>query len=155
MKTTTIAARATLKISSPVFEHEGYIPMKYSCEGQNTNPPLIITEFPKETVSLALIVEDPDAPQKIFDHWIVWNIKPQEAILENTSPGKMGKNSWGENRYTGPCPPSGTHRYYFKVYALDTLLDFDADTDKKLIEQAMQNHILAYGELMGLYKKHS
>ena len=155
MKTTTIAARATLKISSPVFEHEGYIPMKYSCEGQNTNPPLIITEFPKETVSLVLIVEDPDAPQKIFDHWIVWNIKPQKAILENTIPGKMGKNSLGENRYTGPCPPSGTHRYYFKVYALDTLLDFDADTDKKLIEQAMQNHILAYGELMGLYKKHS
>lgn len=153
MKTTTIAAKATLKISSPAFEHESYIPARYSCDGSNTNPPIVVNGIPNGTVSLALIVEDPDAPGKIFDHWIVWNIKPEKLIAEGSVPGKVGKNSLGEYKYTGPCPPSGTHRYYFKVYALDTTLDLEHEVDKKLVEQALKDHVLAYGELMGLYKK--
>jgi Raf kinase inhibitor-like YbhB/YbcL family protein len=151
----TIAAKATLTISSPEFEHEGYIPMKYTCEGKNINPPVAISGLPKETISLALIIEDPDAPGKIFDHWVVWNIRPTQTIGENSQPGITGKNGKGESRYTGPCPPSGTHRYFVKVYALDTLLDLHNDVDKKMVEQALHDHVLAYGEMMGMYKKHN
>jgi Raf kinase inhibitor-like YbhB/YbcL family protein len=154
MSTTTIAAKATLRISSPEFMDQGYIPMKFTCEGKNINPPLTIRDIPKETVSLVLIVDDPDAPGGTFDHWTVWNIRPTERIGENLIPGTPGRNSRGENRYTGPCPPSGTHRYFFKVYALDTLLDLDENADKKVIEDALHDHVLAYGELIGLYKKH-
>jgi Raf kinase inhibitor-like YbhB/YbcL family protein len=151
---TTIAAKATLTISSPAFEHEGYIPMKYTCEGKNINPPVVIKGIPKEAISLVLVIEDPDAPSGIFDHWTVWNISPTDIIKEDSVPGITAKNSKGEYHYTGPCPPSGTHRYFFKVYALDTHLDLGSDVDKKMVEQALHEHILAYGELMGLYKKH-
>ena len=97
-------------------------------------------------------MEDPDAPGGTFDHWAVWNISPTDRIKENSRPGTTGKNSKGEYGYTGPCPPSGTHRYYFKVYALDSMLDLGKqDTDKKVIEMALKDHVLAYGELMGLY----
>lgn len=150
---TTIADKATLTISSAAFKHEEYIPRKYTCEGENINPPVTIQGLPKETVSLALIVEDPDAPGGIFDHWIIWNIQPTETIGENSLPGSTAKNSKGEYRYMGPCPPSGTHRYFFKVYALDSLLDLNDDVDKQMIEQEMHDHVLAYGEMMGLYKK--
>ena len=152
---TTIAAKATLKLTSSEFEHEGYIPAKYTCQGENVNPPITIEGIPKEAISLALIMEDPDAPGGIFDHWAVWNIRPAETIKENSMPGRAAKNSKGEYSYTGPCPPSGTHRYFFKIYALDTLLDLEDDVDKKMLEQALQDHIVAYGELMGLYKKHT
>lgn len=152
---TTIAAKATLTVSSPVFEHEDHIPKKYTCEGENINPPVTIQGIPKETVSLALIMEDPDAPRGIFVHWVVWNIQPTETIEEKSLPGAIAKNSKGEFGYTGPCPPSGTHRYFFKVYALDSLLDLHDDVDKQMVEQALHDHVLAYGELMGLYKKHN
>ena len=152
MSTAAIAAKVTLKISSPVFEHEGHIPEKYTCDGENVSPPLLINGIPDEAVSLVLIIEDPDAPGNIFDHWVVWNIPPVETIEEGGLPGMVGKNSEGKNAYMGPCPPSGTHRYFFKVYALDTVLDIDDDSDKKIIEQALLNHVLAYGELMGMYK---
>lgn len=155
MNTQTIAAKATLKVSSPAFQHEGYIPSKYTCQGNNINPPVVINGLPKETISLALIIEDPDAPGGIFDHWVVWNIRPTELIAEDSVPGVAAKNSRGECRYTGPCPPSGTHRYFFKVYALDTLLEVDDDADKKIVEQALHDHVIAYGELMGLYQKDS
>jgi Raf kinase inhibitor-like YbhB/YbcL family protein len=151
----TIAAKATLTISSTAFEHDGYIPIKYTCEGKNINPPVTISGIPKDAISLALIIEDPDAPGGIFDHWVVWNIRPTEIIEENSLPGITAKNSRGEYRYTGPCPPSGTHRYFFKIYALDTMLDLDDDADKKMVEQSLHDHVLAYGELMGLYKKHT
>lgn len=150
---TTIADKATLKITSPDFEHKGPIPEKYTCEGSNVSPPLSIGELPKETKSMVLIVEDPDAPGGVFDHWVVWNIKPTAAIRESITPGVVGKNSKGENKYMGPCPPSGTHRYFFKVFALNALLDLDKDADKKVVEDALHDHLLAYGELMGLYKK--
>jgi len=154
MKTETIAAKATLKISSPDFKHMGYIPEKYTCEGYNVSPPLAIGEIPKGTISMVLIVEDPDAPGGTFDHWVAWNIQPTEVIGVGTAPGNIGKNSKGENKYTGPCPPAGTHRYFFKVFALDTMLDLKDDADKKVVEQALLNHVLAHGEMIGLYKKH-
>lgn len=148
-----MAVKKSLNISSPEFSQGGNIPVDYTCEGSGKNPPVNIKDIPKETKSLVLIVEDPDAPGKTFDHWVVWNIPPQETIKEDSIPGEVGKNSKGENRYTGPCPPSGTHRYFFKVYALDTLLEIKNSAGKKIVEQALQNHILAYGELVGNYKK--
>ena len=149
---TTITDKATLAVSSPAFKHEGHIPIKYTCEGENINPPIIVSGIPKEAISLVLIMDDPDAPSGIFDHWIVWNIPPAERIDENSRPGKTAKNSMGESRYAGPCPPGGTHRYFFKVYALDKLLDLGDDTDKKMVEQEIADHIIAYGELMGIYR---
>jgi Raf kinase inhibitor-like YbhB/YbcL family protein len=103
---------------------------------------------------MVLIVDDPDAPGGVFDHWTVWNIPPTEVIGEGTVPGITAKNSRGEPRYTGPCPPSGTHRYFFKVYALDAMLELDEGADKKMVEQALHNHVIAYGELIGLFQKH-
>lgn len=153
MTKTTIAERALLHISSTAFTNEGYIPADYTCEGEGKNPPVSISHIPKETKSLALIMDDPDAPGSVFDHWVMWNIPPRSTINEGSTPGVVGKNSRGENRYTGPCPPSGVHRYFFKVYALDAMLDIDAGADKRTVEQALENHILAYGELVGLYKK--
>ena len=101
------------------------------------NPPLEISGFPESTKSLALIVEDPDAPRGVYDHWVVWNIPPNEAIGENSRPGISGKNSFGNTGYGGPCPPAGSHRYFFKVYALDRDLDIQAGSDKQALQNAM------------------
>jgi len=149
----TTAVKTTLYISSPAFENEGMIPKLYTCDGKGKNPPIRIGALPENTHSLVLIVEDPDAPGRIFDHWVVWNIPPIEMIEEDSTPGKIGKNSKGENRYTGPCPPDGIHRYFFKLYALDVLLYMDDNADKNDVIEAMQNHILGYGELIGVYKR--
>jgi len=143
----------SLELRSTVFSHNGHIPPKYSCEGENINPPLETSNIPDGTKTLALIVEDPDAPRGVFDHWLVWNILPNEAIAERSNPGISGTNSFGKTGYGGPCPPSGTHRYFFKVYALDTELDLPAGSDKKTLLSAMNDHILAQGELMGHYQK--
>ena len=148
-------AKNSLRITSTAFENGGEIPALYTCEGADKNPPLIIDGWPEETKSMALIMDDPDAPGRTFDHWIVWNIKPQKRIEEGSVPGKVGRNSLGKRAYTGPCPPSGTHRYFFKMYALDTLLDIPDTADKTSLEHAMEKHILAYGELIGKYKKRS
>ena len=153
MKTTD--TKAALTVSSPDFKHEDYIPAKFTCEGKNINPSLNIKGVPKETLSLALIMDDPDAPGGTFDHWLVWNIHPAEKISEDSLPGIAGKNSSGKNKYMGPCPPSGTHRYFFKIFALDTTLHLPPHSGKQMLEQAMQGHVLAYGELIGLYKKHN
>ena len=144
-----------LKVRSVAFTHDGYIPPRYTCEGENVNPPLEITDLPENTRSLALIVEDPDAPRGIYDHWIAWNIPPNEAIGENSRPGISGKNSFGNTGYGGPCPPSGSHRYFFKVYALDSDLSIQAGSDKKTLQEAMRDHVLGSGELMGHYQKGS
>lgn len=143
----------TLAILSTAFDHEGDIPSRYTCDGDDVNPPLEIQDLPAATQSLVLIVDDPDAPGGTFDHWVVWNIPPHGSIGEDASPGQDGLNSLGENGYTGPCPPDGTHRYFFKVYALDTLLDLPGSARKADVESAMQNHILAFGELMGRYRR--
>jgi Raf kinase inhibitor-like YbhB/YbcL family protein len=143
----------SLNISSSAFENEGLIPSKYTCDGQEINPPLFVENIPEGTQALAIIVEDPDAPKGTFDHWLVWNIPPERIIEENRIPGMSGKNSSGKTGYHGPCPPSGYHRYYFYVYALDQSLDLEGGSDKKMLQAAMQPHILAEGTLMGKYKK--
>ncbi|MBI2270403.1 MAG: YbhB/YbcL family Raf kinase inhibitor-like protein [Bacteroidetes bacterium] len=148
----TVATK-TLTIESPVFTNNNSIPSKYTCDGTNVNPALTIKDIPVETKSLALIMDDPDAPNGTFDHWLMWDIPVRENIEENSMPGIQGKNSKGENKYTGPCPPSGTHHYHFRVYALDTKLNLSPGTDKSALLKAMEDHILAEGELTGLYKK--
>jgi len=142
-----------LNISSSAFQPGGDIPKKYTCEGENISPPLHIGGTPEKAKSLALIVDDPDAPGGTFVHWIAWNIPIMHHIDEEELPGDQGVNDFGEMGYGGPCPPSGTHRYYFKVYALDDLLDLDEGSTKQALESAMDGHILAFGELMGRYRK--
>jgi Raf kinase inhibitor-like YbhB/YbcL family protein len=144
---------AGLRVRSVAFNQGGLIPPKYTCEGENINPPLEISDLPANTRSLALIVDDPDARNKSFAHWVAWNIPPNKGIAENSRPGISGKNSFGNVGYGGPCPPSGSHRYFFKVFALDTDLDIQAGSDKETLEDAMQDHVLASGELMAHYQK--
>jgi Raf kinase inhibitor-like YbhB/YbcL family protein len=142
-----------LTVTSPAFENNKLIPAKYTCDGDDVNPLLIIEGVPEETKSLVLIVDDPDAPMGTWDHWVVWNIPPTKRIEENSVPGVQGLNDFRKHSYGGPCPPSGTHRYFFKVYALDTKLDLNQNSKKKDIEKAMKDHILAKGELVGLYSR--
>lgn len=144
---------SNLRVRSVAFSHGGHIPPKYTCEGENVNPPLEVSDLPENTKSLAVIVEDPDAPRGVYDHWVVWNIPPDEAISENSRPGITGRNSFGNMGYGGPCPPSGSHRYFFKVFALDSSLDIPTGSDKKVLQEAMKNHVLASGELMAQYQK--
>ena len=142
-----------LAITSSAFENNKQIPSKYTCDGADVSPPLTIANIPEKAKTLALIVEDPDAPAGLWIHWVVWNIPPTSSIKENHAPGTEGLNTNREHAYHGPCPQSGTHRYFFKVYALDTKLDLGENSDKKDVEKAMQGHILAKGELMGLYRR--
>ena len=143
-----------LTIKSPSFQHNSPIPKKYSCDGENTNPSLTIEGTPKESKSLALIVDDPDAPNGTFDHWVVWNIPPSTTkVAENSVPGMEGLNGARQKGFMGPCPPSGTHRYFFKIYALDTELNLGAKSTKRDLEKAIQGHVLAKGELIGLYHR--
>jgi len=142
-----------LKVSSPAFQNKGMIPLKYSCDGINISPPLDIEHIPKEAKCLALIVDDPDAPVGTWVHWVVWNIPITHHIKENEVHGTEGINDFQQHHYGGPCPPSGTHRYFFKIYALDALLDLPANTRKLQLEKAMSEHIIAFGQLVGLYKR--
>jgi len=142
-----------LIITCPAFENKKPIPRKYTCDGDNVNPALNISGVPEATKSLVLIMDDPDAPMGTWDHWIVWNIPPTNKIEENTVPGVEGMNDSRKHSYSGPCPPSGTHRYFFKVYALDTKLNLAPNSRKKDVEKAMKGHILAQGELVGLYSR--
>ena len=142
-----------MKIKSPEFEDGQFIPSKFTCEGEDINPALIIEDLPKETKSLALIVDDPDAPVGIWVHWVVFDIPLISRIEENSIPGKQGINNAGGMNYHGPCPPSGTHRYFFKIYALDTLLNLKEGLTKGQLEKAMQAHILDKAQLLGLYKR--
>jgi Raf kinase inhibitor-like YbhB/YbcL family protein len=142
-----------MKLASPVFTHNTLIPKKYTCQGEDISPPLTITDIPKSTVSLVLINDDPDAPMGTWDHWLIWNIQPVAKIEENSAPGIQGKNSWNRNDYGGPCPPSGTHRYFFQLYALDLMLDLPKGSTKAELKASMEGHILDHAELIGLYKK--
>jgi Raf kinase inhibitor-like YbhB/YbcL family protein len=147
-----LMAYSKLTVTSQAIRHNGDIPPRYTCDGENISPPLLIKNIPFETKSLVLIVEDPDAGET-FDHWLVWNIPPTESVAENSVPGILGKNSFGRNEYGGPCPPTGTHHYVFKVYALNSKLNLQAGANKKQLLQSMQQHIISTGELIGLYKK--
>jgi Raf kinase inhibitor-like YbhB/YbcL family protein len=143
----------TITVKSTAFKNNEMIPAKYTCTDSNISPPLEIGDIPKGTQSLALIVDDPDAPNGTVVHWVMWNIPANGKLEENTAPGTQGVNIRKENKYTGPCPPSGTHHYHFKVYALDKKLELPVSADKEGLLKAMENHILAQGELIGLYHK--
>lgn len=144
-----------MKLTSPAFQDNMHIPSKYTCDGDDLSPPLSISDVPSSAKSLALVMDDPDAPVGTWDHWVVFNISAStKDIQRGTEPkGIAGKNSWGRTGYGGPCPPSGTHRYFFKLYALDTMLDVPEGSTKKDVEKAMQGHIVAQAQLMGKYKR--
>jgi Raf kinase inhibitor-like YbhB/YbcL family protein len=146
----------TLTVSSPVFKTNGTIPSKYTCDGVNVNPPLSIEHVPAGTKSLALIVDDPDAPAGIWVHWVLWNIRPEtKEVRENSVPkgSQQGINDFRKHPYSGPCPPSGTHRYVFKIYALDTILTISPEATKADLEKAMKGHIIEQAHTIGLYKR--
>ena len=146
-----------IQISSSAFAQNGSIPAKYTCDGLDVSPPLTIESVPPEAKSLALIVDDPDAPAGTWVHWVVWNIEPfAKEIKEGSLPAgaQEGMSDFGKRGYGGPCPPSGTHRYFFKLYALDITLNLGPNTTKALLEQAIKRHIVAQSELIGRYKRH-
>ena len=146
----------TLKITSPEFENNGIIPDKYTCNGMGVNPPLKIEGIPINAETLALIVDDPDAPMGAWDHWILWNIPAKiDEIREASVPegALQGGNGWVRKDYGAPCPPNGTHRYFFKIYALDTKLELNTESNKKDVENAMEGHVIEKAELIGLFKK--
>jgi hypothetical protein len=139
-----------LAVISPAFHHNNMIPRKYSCIGDDVNPALKIENVPERAKSLVLVVDDPDAPMGTWDHWVVWNIPPAGMVGEDAVPDVKGLNSFGKHSYGGPCPPSGTRRYFFKIYALGILLNIALNSRKKDVEKAMEDHVLAKGELGGL-----
>ena len=146
----------TLKLSSTAFSNNGMIPEKYTCDGDDVAPPLAIEGVPEKARSLALVVDDPDAPSGTWVHWVVWNIDPKTAaIAEGTVPqgARQGMNDFRRLDYGGPCPPSGTHRYFFKLYALDALLDLEKGATKAALERSMKGHLLAQAEIIGRYKR--
>jgi Raf kinase inhibitor-like YbhB/YbcL family protein len=149
------AGGVKMKITSSAFQEGANIPPKFTCDGADTNPPLQIADVPAGAKSLALIIDDPDAPSGLFTHWAVWNIPPQEsAIGEGSTPkGVEGTNDFGKSGYGGPCPPSGAHRYYFKVLALDRELDLPFGAKRGPLDAAMKGHVLGQGELMGRYSR--
>jgi len=145
-----------MQIISPAFLNNQNIPSKYTCDGEGINPPLEFKEIPPNAQSLVLIVDDPDAPNGTWVHWTLWNIDPATiSIAENSVPPKAiaGQTSSGQNIYGGPCPPSGTHRYFFKLYALDSKLSVTSFSFKEDLEKAMQGHIISQAELVGLYSR--
>ena len=149
------AGGAKMKIISSAFQQGGNIPSKSSCDDANTNPSLQISDVPPEAKGLVLIVDDPDAPSGLFTHWAVWNISPQTSTIpEGSTPkGVQGTNDFGKSGYGGPCPPSGTHRYYFKIFALDRELDLPSGAKRSQLDAAMKGHVIAQGELMGRYSR--
>ena len=144
-----------MKLTSPAFTHNGAIPSEYTCDGADLSPPLAISDVPSNAKSLVLIMDDPDAPVGIWDHWIVFNIPTSTKQIGkgNEPDGVAGRNSWGRTGYGGPCPPSGTHRYFFKLYALDTMLNLPQGATKKDLEKSIQGHVVAQAQLVGLYKR--
>ena len=150
---------ANLQLSSSAFQEGEKIPTQYTCDGQNVSPPLSWSGTPEGTQSLALIVDDPDAPSGTYTHWVVYDLSPgtselPEGALQSGGTGQavQGKNSAGKTAYSGPCPPRGNpHRYFFKLYALDQVLGLKAGSTKSDLERAMQGHMLAQGQLMGKY----
>ena len=154
----------TMQLTSTVFAHEGLIPAKYTCDASppdgGTNPPLSITGVPEGTQSLVLIMDDPDVPKDrrpdgMFDHWVRFNIPADTAeIVEGVEPvGSAGSGTSGQKKYVGPCPPDREHRYFFKLYALDTMLDLPEGATQKEVEVALHGHVLEETQLMGRYNR--
>lgn len=150
-----------MELKSSAFEAGGMIPKRYTCDDQDVSPPLSWTDVPTGTQSLALIADDPDAPVGTWVHWVAWNIPANARALDEDQPKrdslpngmKQGTTDFRRIGYGGPCPPSGTHRYFFKLYALDTMLTLPASTTKKDLERAMKGHVLKQAELMGKYSR--
>jgi hypothetical protein len=150
-----------IKLESDAFTSSGMIPVQYTCDGAEISPPLNWNAPPQRTRSLALIVDDPDAPGGTFVHWVLYNLPadtrnlsqgiPNQPTLANI--GMQGKNSFNKFGYSGPCPPSDTHRYFFKVYALDQILELESGKTKEQVLQAIEGHVLAEGELIGHYRR--
>jgi Raf kinase inhibitor-like YbhB/YbcL family protein len=149
------AEGARITITSSAFQEGGNIPSKFTCDGSDTSPPLQLTGVPSEAKSLVLIADDPDAPSGLFTHWLVWNIPPQtNSIAEGSAPkGVRGSNDFGKSGYKGPCPPPRTHRYSFKVFALDRELNLRAGAKRSQVDAAMKGHVIAQGELVGRYAR--
>lgn len=148
-----------MKLKSSAFEDYGFIPEKYTCEGDGINPPLELVDVPKEAVSCVLIMDDPDVPafvrrDQMWVHWVIYNIPSDcREILENSTPaGVIGKGTGGIG-YQGPCPPDREHRYFFKLYALNTLLKLKSGATKTEVEALMAGHVIAKAELVGVYCK--
>ena len=147
-----------IKITSSAFAEGGMIPKNYTCDGADVNPPLAIEGAPDTAKDLVLIVDDPDAPRGTWNHWLVWNIDPKtKEIKENSVPSNavQGTTDFGTAKYGGPCPPSGTHRYYFKIFVLDKTLDLRSAAKRADLDKAMQGHVMAEGSLMGRYSRGS
>ena len=145
-----------MKLTSPAFEYDAVIPERFTCEGIDVNPELNIEDVPSAAVSLVLIMDDPDAPPKVWEHWTVFNIPATTVkISENSVPeGVQGMNDFKKVEWGGPCPPPGkVHHYNFKLYALDTILDLDSSATKTDVEEAMQDHILEETVLIGTYER--
>lgn len=154
VQTAIIGGRVlAMELKSPEFKNNEYIPKKFTYRGENINPALTIDGIPAETKSIALILDDPDAPNGNWIHWVVFDIPMVSKIDEDSVPGKQGMNDFGRISYDGPYPPYGTHRYVFKVYALDIKLNLKEGINKAGLEEAMDGHILAKAELTGLCKK--
>lgn len=145
-----------MEVTSIAFRNGENIPKKYTCEGEDMNPPLAINDAPMSTKSFALIVDDPDAPTGIWVHWVVWNIKPEIREIPEAAKqiGVEGITDFRRAGYDGPCPPPGKpHRYFFKLYALDIILDLASNATKSQLEKSMKGYILAKAELMGTYQR--
>lgn len=145
-----------MKLSSSEFAPNAFIPRRFTCQGDDVSPPLRIEAVPPQTRSLALIMDDPDAPGGTFDHWVLYNLPADTTeIAEGTSSGTAGVNGFGRNGYGGPCPPEGAHRYVFRLYALDETLDLPPGLEKEELEKAIAGHVVASDELIGQYAKRS
>ena len=155
------AGGAKMELKSQAFQAGEMIPATYTCDGQDISPPLSWSDPPAGTIGFALISDDPDAPVGTWVHWVIWNIPASARTLEENllkaaslpNGAKQGTTDFRRIGYGGPCPPSGTHRYFFKLYALDTTLNLPSSTTKKDLEKAMHGHILAQAELMGKYRR--
>jgi Raf kinase inhibitor-like YbhB/YbcL family protein len=147
----TIISNPSLMVKSTAFANNNYIPLKYTCDGPNVNHALVIEDIPKNSKSLVVIMDDTDSPNGEFTHWLMWNIPPKKHIVENSAPGIQGVNSMLQNKYYGPCPPNGMHKYNFKVYALDIIIDLPKTADKKALLTAIEGHVLSKGVLIGSY----
>lgn len=151
---TTTTTRGAMQLTSPAFTHEGMIPERFTCDGADVSPELVIEGVPVGTVSLVLVVEDPDAPGGTWDHWVVFDIRVTESIAEDVgATGTRGLNSWQRTGYGGPCPPSGTHRYFFTMLALDTELGLAEGATKAEVLAAAESHVLGEAVLMGAYAR--
>jgi Raf kinase inhibitor-like YbhB/YbcL family protein len=150
-----------MKITSPAFKENSAIPARYTCDGEDVSPPLEWSDLPENTKTVALICDDPDAPKHDFAHWVMFNVSPEQRRLAEHVPAepqlasgaRQGKNDFGRVGYGGPCPPSGTHRYRFALYALDTELDVPPSAPRDRVLQAMHGHVLETAELKATYSR--